>query len=350
MSQILDYDELARAYEETLLTTLRGHGAAAPFLDIWVPDEDPLRGLLSMVEAAQASGQEELSVMILRSSLGPDAEQAIKADIGSIGHVVVEEEGQHFLVHVSLMQEWQDMSSVPASMRFGVITAGQEISHEGELDSSDGCYTVESDGMTLSLLIDPNDNLVKAAKHSGANDLVRRAVFDVFCGCIIDLPLQEAADHGCLKTINFLTDKKAQRAVPGIVTHFNAGDIFDLPLELIRELNSNYRRDFKIVDTQNFFHPAPREDWTALSDEAKIQLLEPLISKFSEIRDLDESVLEILSIDNIVRVTISCGEAVEVDSKPKLMMDLEAFLRAETEVQLELYFEAMRDQNKIRRL
>lgn len=350
MSQILDYDELARAYEETLLTTLRGHAAAAPFLDIWVPDDDPLRGLLSMVEAAQASGQDELSVKILRSSVGDNAEDRIKTEIGSVGHVAVDEDNSHLVVQVSLMQEWQDMSAIPASMRFGVINAGKNITHEGELEASDGLYTIQAEGVTLSVVIDPDDHVVKLAKHAGAKDMAQRAVFDVFCDRISGLPLQEAADHGCLKTINALTDKKAQRAVPGIVTHFNAGDIFDLPLMLIRDLNTKYRREVKIVGTENFFHPAPKDDWTALSDDAKVELLKPLIARFSEMRGFDAGTLEILSMDNIVRVTISCGDEVEVDAKPKLLMDLEGFIRAETEVQLELYFEAMRDQNKIRRL
>jgi len=53
MTDTLVYEDLVEAFEHSLLHQLRGHGAAVPYLDTWVPDPDPVRSLLNMLEAAE---------------------------------------------------------------------------------------------------------------------------------------------------------------------------------------------------------------------------------------------------------------------------------------------------------
>ena len=39
MTSAIDYEALVEAFEEALVTKLRGHGAEADYLEMWVPDE-----------------------------------------------------------------------------------------------------------------------------------------------------------------------------------------------------------------------------------------------------------------------------------------------------------------------
>ena len=64
MSGVIDYDDLMAAYQADLVDTLRGFGAQSELLELWVPDEDPVRSLANMVDAAAAAGAERLSVRV----------------------------------------------------------------------------------------------------------------------------------------------------------------------------------------------------------------------------------------------------------------------------------------------
>lgn len=65
----LDYDQLIAAYQEGLVTKLRAFrpDAESDFLETWVPDRDPVRSLLNLIEAAGDSGLVNFSIR-----LGPD--------------------------------------------------------------------------------------------------------------------------------------------------------------------------------------------------------------------------------------------------------------------------------------
>ena len=50
--QAIKYEQLVQSYENRLLNQLRSHGVDLDFLEIWVPDEDPVSSILNMAEAA----------------------------------------------------------------------------------------------------------------------------------------------------------------------------------------------------------------------------------------------------------------------------------------------------------
>ena len=64
MSATLDYEELVEDFESSLMTKLRGHGPTADYLEMWVPDADPVKSILNMVEAAEAYGRDEIVVRV----------------------------------------------------------------------------------------------------------------------------------------------------------------------------------------------------------------------------------------------------------------------------------------------
>lgn len=47
-----EYEELVDAFENSLLTELRGHGSGSDFLRTWVPDPDLAKSLINMADAA----------------------------------------------------------------------------------------------------------------------------------------------------------------------------------------------------------------------------------------------------------------------------------------------------------
>ena len=101
MSKILDYESLVCSYEDRLLNQLRSHGVDQEFLELWVPDEDPVTSIVNMVEAAEASGEKEIFVRIRHSTLAYDCTKTLKSALNELGTVSLESDAESTTVYVS---------------------------------------------------------------------------------------------------------------------------------------------------------------------------------------------------------------------------------------------------------
>src|SRR5205085_8820385 len=87
--KILDYDKLVDAYSANLDVTLRGFRPAEEMLDTWVPDEDPLRSLTSLVEAAQLCGSDSVSIRVSNKALQGHSGDSLKEKLATLGEVAM---------------------------------------------------------------------------------------------------------------------------------------------------------------------------------------------------------------------------------------------------------------------
>ena len=69
----LDYENLVHQFESALLTQLRGHNNDSGFLEMWVPDLDPVKSILCMVESAELGGVSKFNLRINLATLSGDA-------------------------------------------------------------------------------------------------------------------------------------------------------------------------------------------------------------------------------------------------------------------------------------
>ena len=101
ISIILDYESLVCSYEDRLLNQLRSHGVDQEFLELWVPDEDPVASIVSMIEAAGAFGEKELFVRINHSTLANDRTKTLKPALDKLGTVSIESDAESITIYVS---------------------------------------------------------------------------------------------------------------------------------------------------------------------------------------------------------------------------------------------------------
>jgi len=87
----LCYEALVQEFESSLLTQLRGHRSTAAFMEMWVPDEDPVRGLLGMFEAADSSGEKGLLVTVTRATLSEARLGEVRALAAEFGDLTITE-------------------------------------------------------------------------------------------------------------------------------------------------------------------------------------------------------------------------------------------------------------------
>ncbi|MEP3113066.1 hypothetical protein [Nisaea sp.] len=99
--QAINYEQLVQSYENRLLNQLRSHGVDLDFLEMWVPDEDPVSSILNMVEAAGAFGVESFTIRVNRTTLPAARTDDLKSALAPICDVEVDEYEDHCLVQIS---------------------------------------------------------------------------------------------------------------------------------------------------------------------------------------------------------------------------------------------------------
>lgn len=100
-TDVIDYESLVLSYSDSLTTVLRGFRPALSFLETWVPDEDPARSVLNLVEVAQAAGLSRVTLFI-----GPDTTRKLDLSrlmqiVGVLGTPVARRERDGLLLTIS---------------------------------------------------------------------------------------------------------------------------------------------------------------------------------------------------------------------------------------------------------
>jgi hypothetical protein len=211
-------------------------------------------------------------------------------------------------------------------------------------------FAAEEAGVRLSVTVDGGTKrqVVLNAQGSGSGNSLERRVLDRLCKIIEGRPLQEAAEHGVIYTLEALAEDCAP--VTGIRTPRNAGPAFALAERLIRRIHASAREHFQVDYRENGWYTNPSAEWLAASEAEQAGNIKPILADLLCIKGLTENDAWICRIERGTRVTISFGDAVSYALKPGLIMELERRLRLETENPLELFMDEMKDSNKIRRL
>lgn len=99
MTETIDYESLVESFEDGLLNKLRGHGVEEhEFLEMWVPDPDPVKSVLNMVEAAEIGGIESFDIAISSDTLDGRRLDELRDAVGSMATLELEKiDGGHVL-------------------------------------------------------------------------------------------------------------------------------------------------------------------------------------------------------------------------------------------------------------
>jgi hypothetical protein len=98
----LSYEEIVGDFQSKLVTQLRSHGSSIEYLEMWVPDADPVRSILNMIEAAQAYGQSDLKLRVGKSTLSAAQIEELRAEAASLASVSIAAEEAAWLVSVDI--------------------------------------------------------------------------------------------------------------------------------------------------------------------------------------------------------------------------------------------------------
>jgi len=102
---ILDYEALMADFNAKLVTQLRGHAADNEYLETWVPDEDPVKSILNMVEAALSSGLDKMQIRFAAATMTERQRADLLTEVGAIARATLSAQGNGFELSIAGARE-----------------------------------------------------------------------------------------------------------------------------------------------------------------------------------------------------------------------------------------------------
>ena len=241
--------------------------------------------------------------------------------------------------------------TVPDCFRTAIAERLGNLRHRSpDLQEAEGSILVSEAGMSLLLQLEAGTEIVSDASFQAPEDSAEAAVLDELCAFAIDAPVREVVEHGLIYAMNALRDPDIPAPVQGILTPRNAGTHFTAPLRLLSLLRREAEARFGRHTDTNFFDRPYSDNWKALGEEGKRNLVLPLIAGFKQRNGYADASFSLAEIDQYDRLFLVFGDEIAVWDKPRILMDLAHWLRAQTGERIELFAEVAKDANRIRRL
>ena len=227
---------------------------------------------------------------------------------------------------------------------------------EGPFEAPAGTSAVEvAHGSIRLRLAVGEDHVIRVARYDGTDDPGFRAVLEALCREVEGLLVQEATDHGAIRTMHALNGRDKARHVPGIALPRNAGPAFAMIEALLRDFRRRYDGMRGLSMTPNEYTSPPAASWQELDHDARLARLKAAVAAYLQEQHLGMDDVRVVKIESDltgaeVRLDIGFGEQVGPAAKPALARALERWLKRAVEDKLQVYMEPLKDKNAIRRL
>lgn len=350
--KILDYDKLVEAYHANLDATLRGFRAAEEMLDTWVPDDDPVRSLSSLVEAAQLCGSDSVAVRVGNPTLAECSTAALQEKLASLGEVAFSQEKDSAVLSITRLQETAAFRSVRPIYQARLRARFGELRFKRPLDVAENHIPLRAteENYTLAWAVKLDNHQISDAVFESARSGPMLAVLDYLCEMLVGLPVLEARDHAVVRLEAALREPRHRHPIPGIILPQNAGPIFRLPSILVNRLFDDYLTSTKYAPGMNFYDPGPRPAWAALSPAEREQRVTDTIIAQRGPLGLQNGEVQVVECKRAYAVTVRFGDRLSLPAKRKLALALERLLRQHCDPRLEVFSEEKKDLSKLRRL
>ena len=367
---VIDYDRAAADYEASLVTKLRGHGAGN-FLENWVPDPDPVLGIVNMIEAAWTDGRDEVELLVARRTLDASGLERLKGLAAAIAEIRVVGAGEQHRLQVRRADERvttesrqptarpkargvrerrdeaarKDVPALQPMLAAALEAETASFTHEGQLGSDSGA---------VSLAV-REGGIIVAARHTGVKPETRRRLVELMCREVEGRTVQDASDHAAVLVIHRLRRRADSRPAAGILLAANAGTEVVAALEMLRGACRKYQEQSGSGRQPNFFEMGPSIGWRDLPAPEKLRRAADALGDFCRVEGKPASVARVAGVEkdihgHEIRVIIQMDAAVTGEAAPFFLRRLERFLKENVEGALQVYLEPWKDKNVLRRL
>ena len=387
----IDLDEITSSYEVGLIDKLRHFGLEAEFLETWVPDPDPVKSVINLVDAAVEGSVADVidlkfSGTLIRDESLDNLVDQLKATLtvgldrdregitlslsgfdkrpsvaGNSISLQVTKSNVESLEESPPVVRLIDQGADPLpsnehklSNRIYDLPKTTSISNMGRLEpeGEGSLIQVQQNGINFQLKVQLSNHQIQRVAFNGSipEDLV--FLLDRFCDVVKSLPILEAANHGVARLEQQLRGENSKPPVSGIVLPTAVDHRFKVLQDLIRSAFSEYRQISNYQEINSDFDSGPSESWYLSSREQRMSKLEESCDSVLGIMGLNPDEFELIDIEHDVRVLVRFrGSLADLQTdKQSILMRVEKELTKSVDSRLELYLEPVQDESTLRRL
>jgi hypothetical protein len=391
---VIDLEEITENYAGGLVDQLRQFGVGYDIFETWVPDPNPAKSIVNLVDASVEAGSSVcLKIKVSKTLMESlSVEDLIKKLDGTAG-VQVEHLEESAIVYLTdseheadslktrLETRWTRAKGVVSSRELakaealtvapalGRVPAAKTAcdrrnslydlqekvvgQHERILieDKYSDILTAEENGRHLSFKVNRKSQIVEEAAFFGQWKRDVAALLDMLCELARNRTIQDVSDHGV-----GLLEHKVRGAqsppVQGIILPLAVDVRFVTIQSFVRNIMDEYRRVTGDQSTRNFFDEGVSQSWEIMSKNQQVEELRKFLEEETEKMGLNPDTVQLVDIEYDARVLIrfACEIASSRTDKQALMMQLEHKMKDALDPRLELFLESVKDQSSLRRL
>lgn len=389
----INLDEVIESYETGLVDKLRQFGVEGDLFETWVPDPNPAKSIINLMDASHDAGlPANLVVVASRKLLDQLALANLRSELDGRANIEILDQGDSVTIFLSGFEKMgsaeprvtegvrpssvpDELGSDPASkdQRTAQDIAHKEkavaeqsarnslydlsnqvpFKHEGLINNErELCIVVvKKDEHVLELQVDTASHLVEQAMFSGNVPQGLAPLLNRLCESIENRPIQDMSDHAVARLEHQIRNTE-RRPVPGIVLPLAVDSRFAELQALVRQALSEYRAVTGYQELTNTFDDEAQTTWLELPDVEKRNQAEQILRQEAQKLGICTTEINVIDIEYNVRVLVRFSGILaspESDKQP-IMMQFERALIDHLDSRLELFLEPQRDQSTLRRL
>ena len=349
-SEALDYERMVQAYYENLATVLRGFKGTELF-EFWVPDDDHVKSIVNLLEAAQSVGRPEVVVRLGAAVATTFDVGALLAQTRAIAEVTITPDTDGGLLLDARKLVDRSLETVQEAYRDGLADAAARALPVGSVADRGGVRLTATDGdVAVTAWVDGATHEIVDASFEGATTTASLGLLKTLCAVLAGLTVQEASDHALIAVENALRDDTCGRPVQGIVSPEHAGPVFAAGQRLVRSLLTAYRATTGYSATSNEFHHGPSAEWAALPDQERTHRLRQQLPAICDATQVPLALVEQMSVVSPDRAVVEFAGGIPSGQRRDYLHALERELRRRFDDSIRVHAAELKDKNAIRRL
>ena len=278
---ILDYEEIIKEYDEQLVSKLRDFGR--DYLKFWIPEENNVLSLLNLFFSIVQSDKRKIKVKINKDKLNKEAIHELETYINKFSLYKIRKENDRLVIQLqninrNILEEILNNYFIESKLEKTriikkdnyVVKTKNEISlkelrkfyikknhkfrfriDSSEFNNKSLDYKSEIDKYKFGVKL--NNNIIEEAYFSSENNTEESYFLDCLCYVIINLPIQEAYEHGSIKLEYLLRDGDLKNIIQGIISPFVISNLFINCNKLIHNIWEQYVAKNNLEIKINFY-------------------------------------------------------------------------------------------------
>jgi len=389
----INLDEVIESYETGLVDKLRQFGVGGDLFETWVPDPNPAKSIINLMDASHDAGlpanlvvvasrkllnqlvlanlQVELdgravieildqgdSVKIVLSEFGEGGSSKSRIVGEFMSSFVLDEPAKKLASEdsqtaVDIGSQEKNAAEQPTQNNLYDLSDHPPFKHEGSINNErELCIVVaKKENHALELQVDTASHFVQQAMFNGVKSQGLAPLLNRLCEAIENRPIQDMSDHAVARLEHQIRNNQ-RRPVSGIVLPQAVDNRLSELQALVRQALAEYREFTGYQEITNTFDDDAQATWLDLPDSEKKSQAEEVLRQEAQRLGNSTTEVDVIDIEYNVRVLVRFSGVLalpETDKQP-IMMQFEQALVDNLDSRLELFLEPEQDQSALRRL